>query len=159
MNKEIKTMYKALNNKTIGIQEWWDFIETKDKNEIIEVIHFMDSVIGRLKSFINGFYYKNKVRNYCNYLGYSDIHPFEVVRVVSSSCVEIRQMDTIQTKFPKDFHVGGFSAHCSDMHAQEYNYISNENNNVIRIKKTKKGWGQGRYVMSNFPQKFYDYNF
>ena len=93
----------------------------------------------------------------------TDCIPYEVVRVVSDKCVEIRAMKTKQTKFPKEFHVGGFSAHCSDNHSQEYEYFSDETAEVFKVRYSEKrdSWG-GKYVrfwMSDKPVYFYDYNF
>jgi hypothetical protein len=107
---------------------------------------------------------KKHIRDYCNRSGYSDTYPFEVVRVVSDRCVEIREMDAVQTGFPKHFIKGGFLAHCADNHAQEWECSSNEENPVIRVRWSKANerwqdkWGQ-HYYMSNNPRKFYDYNF
>ena len=159
MNQSIKKMYKAMNNNTITIQEWWDFIATQNKSEVSEVISTMMDIQDRLKSFCNGQYFKTKIRSYCNMAGYSDWHPYEVVKIISANCVEVRALDTIQTKSPKHFEVGGFSAICVDNWNQEYEYISNPENSVVRIRKGKKGWGNGRFHMSDKPLKHYDYNF
>jgi hypothetical protein len=159
INKQIKKMYKAYNNSTIETQAWWDFIATQDKEQVREVVNFMWDVNARLKSFLNGHYHRTKIRAFCNYHGYSDVYPYEVVRVVSDKCVEVREMQTNQIVFPKQFIVGGFSAHCADNWNQEYEYISNPNNPIKRLKKTKNGWGKGRFLMSEAPFKHYDYNF
>lgn len=159
MNQSIKKMYKSLENKTITIQEWWNFIDTQNKSEVSEVIDHMMNVQDRLKSFINGQYFKTKIRSFCNQYGYSDIYPYEVVRVISNNCVEVRAMDTKQIVFPKEIYVGGFSAHTADNWNQEYEFISNPENSVVRIRKGKKGWANGRFMMSDKPFKHYDYNF
>lgn len=143
----------------ITINEWWDFIATKDKNEVRQVVESMSRVVDRLKSYLNGYHHTTKIRSYCNESGYTDVYPYEVVRVVSPNCVEIRALDTIQTKFPQHYEVGGFSAHCVDNYNQEYTYHSNPSNSLLKIRKGKKGWGNGKFRMSNFPQKHYDYNF
>lgn len=100
--------------------------------------------------------------NYANFIGYSDVEPYEVIRVVSDKCLEIRAMDA--EKDPSvvtQFVVGGFSA-VSD-NAQKWLITSNEANPVIRIRANKKkGWankyGQ-RFALSDNPVKYYDYNF
>lgn len=159
MNQEIKKMYKMMNNNSITIQEWWDYIATQNRNEVKEVVSTMIDIQDRLKSFCNGQFFKTKIRSYCNEAGYSDWHPYEVVRVVSANCVEVRRMDTKQIVFPKQFEVGGFSAICVDNWNQEYEYTSNENNAIMKLRKGKKGWGNGKFHMSDAPFKHYDYNF
>lgn len=161
MNQQIKQMYKKLNCRKIGIQEWWDYIAGQNEEEVKEVINEMCKVIDRLKKFLDGYHYQTKIRKYANLHLHTDVQPYEVVRVVSEKCVEVRPMETKQIEFPKEFHVGGFSAHCSDQHRQKYEYFSNENAPVMKIRKTKKGWrlGSMKFRMSNAPIKFYDYNF
>ena len=101
--------------------------------------------------------------NYANHIGYSDINPFEVVRVVSDKTLEVREMDAVRDESVKlEFHVGGFSAHCSNQRNQKWFINSNKQNRVVRIRLGKNGWkdahGQ-RYVLNDEPVKFYDYNF
>lgn len=100
---------------------------------------------------------------YANQYGYSDVEPFEVVRVISDKTIEIRAMDAEKDDSVKlEFHVGGFSAHCSNQHQQKWFITSNPNNPVIRIRLGKKGWKDAhgrRYGLADKPCKFYDYNF
>jgi hypothetical protein len=99
------------------------------------------------------------IKKYCNEYLYSDVQPYEVVRVISPVTVEIRQMDTKQIIFPKERFVGGFIANTADNDHQKYEYISNPENPIMRLRLGKKGWGNGKFVMSDKPIKFYDYNF
>jgi len=96
-------------------------------------------------------------------LGYTDVHPNEIVRYVSDKTLEIREMNT-ELLNPEDleFHLGGFSAHCSNQRCQEYKYTSNEDAPIRRIRKNNKGqwvYKGTRYSVSDTPHKFYDYNF
>lgn len=107
---------------------------------------------------------RKKIRKYCNQLHYTDVTPWEVVRVISDITVEIRRMDTKQIKFPSNFEPGGFVGHFHDNRSgQDYEYISNPENETIRIRWSKRGfWANGRYnrfSMADKPYKFYDYNF
>lgn len=102
--------------------------------------------------------------NYANHYGYSDVNPFEVVRVVSDKTIEVREMDAERDESVKlEFHVGGFSAHCSNQRDQKWFITSNEQSPVIRIRLSKDGvWKDkhGRkFYLSDEPVKFYDYNF
>ena len=102
--------------------------------------------------------------NYANQIGYSDVNPFEVVRVISDKTIEIRAMDAERDESVKmNFIPGGFSAHCDNQADQKWNITSNEENPVFRIRLSKnRGWqdkyGQ-RFKLANAPRKFYDYNF
>ena len=57
---------------------------------------------------------------------WTDLTPFEVVRVVSDKTVDIRELKVKIT--------GG------DWLDPEYELLPNENNPVIRVRKTKTGW-------------------
>ena len=100
---------------------------------------------------------------YANRIGYSDVNPFEVVRVVSEKCLEIRAMDAECDKSVElQFHVGGFAAHCSNQHDQKWFIKSNPENSVVRIRLGKRGWKDkygNDYSLNDEPIKFYDYNF
>jgi len=100
---------------------------------------------------------------YANQYGYSDVNPFEVVRVISDKTLEVREMDAVRDESVKlEFHVGGFSAHCSNQRDQKWFITSNEQNRVIRIRLGKNGWkdSHGRkFDLSDRPVAFYDYNF
>jgi hypothetical protein len=100
---------------------------------------------------------------YANQFGYSDIEPFEVVRVISEKTIEVREMDAERDASVKlDFHVGGFSAHCSNQHDQRWVITSNPTNPVVRIRLGKQGWKSAdgrRFKLDDAPCKFYDYNF
>jgi len=101
--------------------------------------------------------------NYANHIGWSDVDPYEVVRVISEKTIEIREMDAKRDDSVKlEFIPGGFSAHCSNQSDQKWFITSNPENRVIRIRLGKKGWKDAhgrRFALSDEPVKFYDYNF
>ena len=110
-----------------------------------------------------------KVGLYANHHGWSDVHPYEIIRVVSDKTLEIRALDVSDNKIKMDFIPGGFSAHCANQHQQEYDYSSNTDNPVTRIRLNRasqycpdKVWKSktgARFAISEHPCKFYDYNF
>lgn len=57
---------------------------------------------------------------------WTDVHPFEVVRVISNKTIEIRQLDVEIT--------GG------DWLDPEYELYSNDENPIERARMTKMGW-------------------
>lgn len=103
---------------------------------------------------------KNKfeIKKFCNRHLFSDVDPFEVIRVVSEKCVEIRAMNAECVKPAELLGVGGFCANF-DNFSQKWNCTSNENNPIERIRLGKRGWGSGMFRMSDKPVRFYDYNF
>jgi predicted component of type VI protein secretion system len=105
-------------------------------------------------------------KQFMNFHGYSDVEPYEIVRVISAKTVEIRQMEAQITEESKkavneSFQPGGFVGHFSNQQAQEYTYTSNPENKIIRARLGKKGWKseKGTHWPSATPRKFYDYNF
>lgn len=101
---------------------------------------------------------------YANQIGWSDVEPFEVIRVVSDKTLEIRLMNAKRdTSVQLDFAPGGFTAHCSNQAEQKWILTSAPDGAVVRIRLSKnKGWRDahgGRYVIADAPRKFYDYNF
>ena len=104
-----------------------------------------------------------EIKAYCNMVMYTDVHPYEVVKVISEKTVEVRPMKATPTVVPKDFHPGGFCGHWSDNRAQEYAYESNPEGATLRVRwsEANKRWqvGQQRFSMNDNPVKFHDYNF
>jgi hypothetical protein len=107
---------------------------------------------------------KGKIMNkFANHYGYSDVNPFEVVKVISDKTIEVREMNSERDDSVKmDFHVGGFSAHCSNQREQKWFITSDETAQVIRIRLGKNGWKDAhgrRFKLDDQPVKFYDFNF
>lgn len=102
-------------------------------------------------------------QKYVNYHGYSDIEPFEIVKVISDKTIEIRPMKaTLDPNWKPEFITGGFSGHCVNIYDQKWIIESIEDAPSFRIRRKKngKGWTKnGRYKLADQPHKFYDYNF
>jgi hypothetical protein len=104
------------------------------------------------------------MNKFANHYGYSDVNPYEVVKVISDKTIEVREMEAERDDSVKlEFHVGGFSAHCSNQRDQKWFITSNDSNPVVRIRLSKSGvWKDkhGRkFDLSDKPVRFYDYNF
>ena len=100
---------------------------------------------------------------YANHHGYSDVDPYEVVRVISDKTIEIREMKAERDDSVKmEFVAGGFAGHCVNQRDQKWNISSDDSSPVIRIRLGKRGWkcphGR-RFALSDQPVKYYDYNF
>jgi hypothetical protein len=101
---------------------------------------------------------------FANHIGYSDVNPFEIVKVVSDKTIEVREMDATEDKSVKmEFIPGGFSAVCTNIRDQKWKITSDNTAPVIRIRLNKNGkWkckDGRRFSLSATPTKFYDYNF
>jgi hypothetical protein len=151
--------YRQFRKKLITQEQWWIFLSENSENKelIKQVVNESLDAEKRLREYKNSPLFRNKIRKYCNFHGYSDIEPYEVVKVINPKYVEIREMDTELIKAPHG-EVGGFSAHYNN-YEQEWECISNENNPTRKIKLSSKGWAIGKFIMSDEPVKFYDYNF
>ena len=107
------------------------------------------------------------IKNYANRIMFSDIRPYEVVKVISENKMEIREMNAVETEASREaraetFHEGGFIGNCDDGD-QKWDITSNPNNPITTIRRHKDGkWycvGGNKYILSDTPKKFYDFNF
>ena len=100
---------------------------------------------------------------YANMYSYTDVTPYEVVKVISDKTIEVREMDSVEDRSVKlEWEVGGFAGHCVNQRDQKWFITSNPENRIIRIRLGKKGWKDkhGRkFGLSDKPVRFYDYNF
>lgn len=107
-----------------------------------------------------------KDMTHANHIGYSDIHPFEIVRHVSDKTLEVRRMNYKRDReFTPNIIAGGFAGYCTNNseHEQKWIITSDEAARVIRIRLHKDGcWKDSngnRYIPDTKPRCFYDYNF
>jgi hypothetical protein len=99
---------------------------------------------------------------YANEFGYSDVRPFEIVKVVSDKTIEVREMSAKSLPWDRDFHPGGFFGHTSNQNEQKWDIKSNEEGHTFRIRKGKNGWKSAhgsKFIIAEEPRKFYDFNF
>jgi hypothetical protein len=100
---------------------------------------------------------------YANHYGHSDINPYEVVRVVSERCLEVREMASeILNQKELIFVPGGFSSNCSNQRVQRWKIESDVDAPIFRIRLGVRGWRSAdgrRFNVSDEPIRFYDYNF
>lgn len=101
---------------------------------------------------------------HANHYSYSDVHPYEIVRVVSDKTIEVRRMEAeLLNKDDLEFVPGGFMARCANQRDQKYSYTSNPENEVIRLRLRKDGYFYSpygnRHKLSDHPVMFHDFNF
>lgn len=104
------------------------------------------------------------MEKFANRLGFSDVEPFEVVRVVSDKCIEVRAMSAERDpSWVPQWSVGGFAGNCSNQDSQRWIIASDASRPVVKIRLRKNGqWFSAygaRFALSDKPVRFYDYNF
>lgn len=105
------------------------------------------------------------MKNYANLYGYSDVKPYEVVRVVSEKTIDVRPMNVDKDpNWKPDIIAGGFAGHCINQHEQTWIITSDEEAKTIRIRySAKRGCFQNKYgdrfKLADQPRYYYDYNF
>lgn len=101
---------------------------------------------------------------YANRILGTDVVPFEIVKVISDKTVVVRSMNTEKEDWDMDVKLGGFAAHVANQRDQKWKITSDPDGYEFRIRKAKDGkWysaGKGmKFVLSDEPEYFYDYNF
>lgn len=146
-------------------KEIWSMVKDYVVNEKqITLRH--TSLADKLKDYVwktLGHRQSPKNYGYANESGYSDMYPYEIVKVVSENTIEIRPMDTerddsVELKWVS----GGFAGHCVNQAQQKWFYKSNPDNSVRRIRRRKDGYFYNhcnRVYLEREPRKFHDYNF
>jgi hypothetical protein len=101
-------------------------------------------------------------------LGYSDARACTVVSRTPKSITVQRDNATLLNKEDLKFHIGGFSANCSNQNCQEYSYERNTESGKSTFTKRKNGTWRlkgAQYVtqrnndISLGRHEFYDFNF
>ncbi len=101
---------------------------------------------------------ENIVGKYLNRHLWSDVHPIgKVIAMKGKSSAVVQKVEVVEgsNKAKMDFHVGGFSAHCSNNYSQQWEYKETEETFVVRL--SKRFFKQVR--VSDSPLYFYDFNF
>ena len=99
---------------------------------------------------------------HANHLGFSDVTPFEIVRVVSAKTIEVRMMKAERGEWTPDCRVGGFMGRVMNQRDQQWTITADETAPVERIRRNTRGeWrnARGRFELAAQPVRFYDFNF
>lgn len=99
---------------------------------------------------------------------YSDRQAYTIVEVVNEKKVIARRCNVkLKESWKPEMVAGGFSAHCTNNHSQEYEYEDVEGNTlkVFTLRKNGKWYAEGENIKSYKPasmgmrKEFHDYNF
>lgn len=101
---------------------------------------------------------------FANHIGWSDITPYEVVRVISDKCIEVRMMNAERDKSVElSWITGGFAGVCVNEADQKWDITPNPYAAVERVRLHKDGrWygvGKRMFKLAETPIKFYNFNF
>lgn len=93
-----------------------------------------------------------EAKKYAMHMMWSDVVPYEVIKTVSDKTLVIRKLDAKLVSVDKD----------DLQNSQVYEFSSNEDNEVLRIRLSKYGYWKhkhSKFRLADKPYKFYDYNF
>lgn len=97
---------------------------------------------------------KENIGKYVSKAGYSDVDIIgKIVGVKGKRTYIVQEMKAGRQLTKLDFSIGGFSAHCSNQHAQKWEFETSDR--VIEVKSLKNS----RLVIRDEPYHYYDYNF
>jgi len=143
----------------------WEKYLAQEQERVAEGSEEAKDYIAKLQANVK-FRITEEVKNFthvCMY-GYSDVHAYEIVKVVSDKTVEVRKMETKHDISHLEQVAGGFCGHVVNQRNQKVTYESDSSAPVIRIRRKKnnpESWtssGQ-RFGLTEAPYAFYDYNF
>jgi hypothetical protein len=98
------------------------------------------------------------IGKYINRVLYSDVDPVgKIVGIKGKTKVLIQPISASENKTKMDFIPGGFSAHCTNMYDQSYEFY--EDGEVFEATLSKTAMKKRFWSISQNPRKFYDYNF
>lgn len=92
----------------------------------------------------------------------TDKRPYETTRVINEGHLQVREMKATKGDWEMEWHKGGFAGHVANQDEQKWIIESDEQGYSTFIILSDTGWHDAlgfRYVMTEQPVKFYDYNF
>ena len=98
------------------------------------------------------------VGKYLNQVLWSDVNPIgKIVDIKGKTKVIVQPVKAGPNKAKMEFIPGGFSAHCTNMYDQHYDFI--ERGEMFEISLSNSSMKRSFLGISDYPSKHYDYNF
>jgi hypothetical protein len=158
--RELRDQFTTTNDPQLKVEldkAWIDLeMVRKHLSEVTERIQWMELI--------------TLPKIYMNRMCYTDIEPYEVVRINTVKNITIRPMKSVETQESKaariaSFIPGGFCGH-TDNSVQQWDITSDETideKDYITVRMHKDGRYYdaqgGVYIMSKTPTRYYDFNF
>lgn len=99
---------------------------------------------------------EDMIGKYINEVLYTDVNPIgKIVGIKSKTILYVQPIEATENKTKMDFVPGGFSFHCTNNRAQEWEF--KEVGEVVEMRMTLGRYDYRR--ISDRPRKYYDYNF
>lgn len=166
--EEIKAEYRKANRKAKRLQNYW-FNNRREDNDAYRKYKDAEVVAEKMHKEVERLTYLCGEKCYANEFLFSDAKPWEVVEVLSDTRLLVREMKaTLKEKAAKalaeSFVPGGFFGHRNNS-CQEWDYESVPENPICEIRMHKDGkyylpnCKGSRFILSDHPYKWYDYNF
>lgn len=99
---------------------------------------------------------------FANQYGYTDMHPYEIIRHVNDKTLDVREMRSTPLPWERHWVSGGFAGHLTNQQDQQWEITSNFAAPIVRIRLGKRGWWNphyGAFALAHTPVRFRDYNF
>ena len=140
-------------------QDAIEFLENLDPNDVTDIAFLNKQGFEKVEP---QFVIHPVIYKYANLHMYTDVNPYEIVRVASVKTMYVRPMIAMKGEWKKKVAPGGFCGHVVNQLDQKWSVVSDPTADAIAIRKQKDGsWKSknGRHILSCTPRKFYDYNF
>ena len=104
---------------------------------------------------------KDIVGKYVSHYLYTDVQCVgKIVGTFGKTGIIVQPMKATQGEWKAEWHVGGFAGHCSNQHAQVWNFELTDEEPIRMRLCTRFFSGRGhRMGITENPYKFHDYNF
>jgi hypothetical protein len=143
----------------------WEKYLVKEQDRVADGTDEQKEYVAKLQANVK-FRITEDVKNFTHVsqYGYSDVHAYEIIKVISDKTIEVRAMTAKHDISHLKQYAGGFSGHVENQRNQKVTYESDSSAPVVRIRKKKnnpESWtsnGQ-RFGLTEAPYAFYDYNF
>lgn len=164
LRKEYDLVSEELENLSVKLH---DVAGSDHSSESFEICRSISRQMSVVREKVDELYKRinqhPEVGLYANMHGYSDVEPYEIVRIVNSKMIEVRSMKCELAKdWKPEVIIGGFVGHTVNNQSQRWTIESDPEGSLMKLRLNVKGeWRSkaGRHSIHFRPVKFYDYNF